>query len=98
MTIKPKVRGKRGQLSGVKYLDTTHGDVSRDERLKGRFTVGDRVRIRRDITLEEVDNIREMYAFRGQEATIVAIVYGLYVELDIDKYPWIWWPSTLHKV
>lgn len=79
------------------FLDTTQGDVSKDSRLIGKFSVGDKVRIRRDITLEDVDNIRGMYALRGKEATVTAIVYGLYVQTDADEYPWIWWPYLLQK-
>lgn len=74
----------------------TQGRVELDERLRGKFRVGDKVRIRHDITLQDVDNIRAMYSFRGKTATVTEIVFSLYVILDIDpRAPWIWWPSLL---
>lgn len=79
------------------YDTTTMGQESKDARLKGTFSVGDKVRIKPDISLDDVDNIREMYAFRGKEATVVRIVYGIYLELDVDINPWIWWPNLLQK-
>lgn len=79
------------------YQTTTMGDAEKDFRLKGKFSVGDRVRIRDDISLADVDNIREMYAHRGKEATVVGIVYGIFVKLDVDELPWIWWPNMLQK-
>lgn len=94
---KVRVGKPQRKLYAEDYVNITHGDATKDPRLLGKFSVGDKVRIRRDITLDDVDNIREMYALRGSEATVVAIVYGLYVETDVDKYPWIWWPSLLQK-
>ncbi len=35
---------------------------------------------------------------RGRRGKVTNIVYGVYVETDIDTVPWIWWPALLQKI
>lgn len=76
----------------------TLGDPTKDPRIKGTFQVGDEVAVKATITLQDVDNVREMYMLRGRRGKVTNIVYGVYVETDIDTVPWIWWPALLQKI
>ena len=62
-----------------------------------RFKVGDRVRIVKDLTLEDVEQVHDMLEFRGLEATVETVFDQAYF-LTVDNHDWYWMDELLEPV
>ena len=62
-----------------------------------RFKVGDRVRIVKDLTLEDVERVHAMLEFRGLEATVETVFDQAYF-LTVDNHDWYWMDELLEPV
>ena len=62
-----------------------------------RFKVGDRVRIVKDLTLEDVGQVHDMLEFRGLEATVETVFDQAYF-LTVDNHDWYWMDELLEPV
>lgn len=62
-----------------------------------RFKVGDKVRIVKDLTLEDVGQVHDMLEFRGLEATVETVFDQSY-HLTVDNHEWYWMDELLEPV
>lgn len=60
--------------------------------------VGDKVRIKEDLSECEFGYTPYMDAYKGKEATVAKIYIGGKIKLDIDKYAWCWSENVLELI
>lgn len=60
--------------------------------------VGDKVRIKEDLSECEFGYTPYMDAYKGKEATVAKIYIGGEIKLDIDKYAWCWSENVLELI
>lgn len=63
-----------------------------------KFNVGDKVRIKGDLSECEFGYSRYMEEFVGKEATVVKVCIGGLIELDIDEQVWNWSENVLELI
>lgn len=63
-----------------------------------KFNVGDKVRIKGDLSECEFGYTPYMDAYKGKEAIVVKVRIGGKIELDIDKQFWDWSENVLEKI
>lgn len=63
-----------------------------------KFNVGDKVRIKGNLSECEFGYNRYMEEFVGKEATVVKVCIGGLIELDIDEQVWNWSENVLELI
>jgi hypothetical protein len=63
-----------------------------------KFNVGDKVRIKEDLSECEFGYTPYMEEFAGKEATVVKVCSGGNIRLDIDKQVWDWSENVLELI
>lgn len=64
----------------------------------GKFNVGDKVRIKEDLSECEFGYTPYMDAYKGKEATVIRTFGKGGIELDIDKQVWNWSENVLELI
>ena len=62
-----------------------------------RFKVGDKVRVVKDLTLEDVGQVHDMLEFGGLEATVETVFDQAY-HLTVDNHEWYWMDELLEPL
>lgn len=63
-----------------------------------KFNIGDKVRIKGDLSECEFGYTPYMDAYKGKNAIVVKVCSGGKIELDIDKQFWDWSENVLEKI
>lgn len=63
-----------------------------------KFNVGDKVRIKEDLSECKFGYTPHMDAYKGKEATVVKVHIGGEIKLDIDKQVWCWSENVLELI
>jgi hypothetical protein len=70
--------------------------------METKFKVGDKVRIKKDLVVDEVYSdccfVEYMAKFKGEIATIIKRYSDDCYLIDIDKEGWLWAPEMLEKI
>ena len=63
-----------------------------------KFNVGDKVRIKGDLSECEFGYTPYMDAYKGKEATVIKVYSEGKIKLDIDKHAWCWSENVLELI
>ena len=63
-----------------------------------KFNVGDKVRIKGDLSKCEFGYTPYMDAYKGKEATVIKVYSEGEIKLDIDKHAWCWSENVLELI